>query len=61
MGVIALGILEPANIAVLFDMKKPVPDGATIHRLMNRFIYTAGVTGVMQIATLIIMTMVASR
>jgi hypothetical protein len=31
-----------------------------IERLMKRFIYTAGVTGVMQIATLVIMTKLAS-
>jgi len=61
MAMIALGILEPANIAVLYEMNKPVPNGARIERLMKRFIYTAGITGVMQIATLIIMTRVASR
>ncbi len=61
MAVIALGILEPANIAVLFEMNKPVPNGERIGRLMNRFIYTAGITGIMQIATLVIMTRVASR
>lgn len=61
MAVIALGILEPANIAVLFEMRKPRPDGEVIGRLMKRFIYTAGITGLMQIATLVIMTRVASR
>jgi hypothetical protein len=61
MAVIALGVLEPANIAVLFEMNKPVPNGERIGRLMKRFIYTAGVTGVMQIATLVIMTRVASQ
>lgn len=61
MAVIALGILEPANIAVLFEMNKPVPNGELIGRLMQRFIYTAGVTGLMQVATLVIMTRVASR
>jgi hypothetical protein len=61
MAVIALGILEPANIAVLFEMNKPVPDGELIARLMKRFIYTAGITGLMQIATLIIMTRVATQ
>ena len=61
MAVIALGILEPANIAVLFEMNKPSPNGERIGRLMKRFIYTAGVTGVMQLATLIIMTRVGSR
>jgi len=60
MAVIAIGVLEPANIAVLFEMRKPVPDGELIARLMRRFIYTAGITGVMQVATLVIMTRLAS-
>lgn len=61
MAVIALGVLEPANIAVLFEMKKPEPNGEVISRLMQRFVYTAGITGLMQIATLIIMTRVATQ
>jgi hypothetical protein len=56
MAVIALGLLEPANIAVLSELKKPQPNPAVIERLMKRFIYTAGATGLMQIATLVIMT-----
>ncbi len=60
MAVIAIGLLEPANIAVLFELRKPQPNGAVIEKLMKRFIYTAGITGVMQIATLIIMTRLAS-
>ena len=60
MAVIALGLLEPANLAVLFELRKPEPDGARIGRLMRVFIYTAGVTGVMQIATLVIMTKLGS-
>ncbi len=56
MAVIALGLLEPANIAVLVELKKPRPNPAVIERLMKRFIYTAAATGVMQIATLVIMT-----
>jgi hypothetical protein len=42
-------------------MRKPRPNGELIGRLMKRFIYTAGITGLMQIATLVIMTRVASR
>jgi hypothetical protein len=61
MATVALGILEPANIAVLFEMKKPHPNGEVIGRLMRRFIYTAGITGAMQIATLVIMTRVATQ
>ena len=61
MAVIALGVLEPANIAVLFEMRKARPDGEIIARLMRRFVLTAGITGVMQVATLIIMTRVATQ
>jgi len=60
MAVIALGILEPANLAVLFELKKPRPDPELIGRLMKRFIYTAGITGAMQVATLVIMTRIAT-
>lgn len=60
MSVIALGLLEPANVTVLFELKKPQPNGEVIARLMRRFILTAGVTGAMQVATLVIMTRVAT-
>jgi hypothetical protein len=60
MAVIALGLLEPANIAVLFELKKPRPNGEVIERLMKRFIYAAGVLGALQIATLVIMTKLAA-
>ncbi len=60
MAVVALGVLEPANIAVLFELNKPQPNGAIIARLMRRFIFTAGITGAMQVATLVIMTKLAS-
>jgi hypothetical protein len=60
MAVLALGLLEPANIAVLFELKKPRPNPKVIEHLMKRFIYCAGVLGVMQLATLVIMTKIAS-
>ena len=60
MAVIALGLLEPANIAVLFELKKKQPNPAVIEGLMKRFIYTAGILGALQIATLVIMTKIAS-
>ncbi|MGI8864225.1 MAG: hypothetical protein ACR2JH_07480 [Solirubrobacteraceae bacterium] len=56
MAVIALGLLEPANIAVLIELKKRRPNPEVIEKLMKRFMYSAGVLGVMQIATLVIMT-----
>jgi hypothetical protein len=60
MAVIAIGILEPANLTVLFELKKPQPDGELIARQMRRFIYTAGFTGALQVATLVIMTYLAA-
>ncbi len=60
MAVIALGVLEPANLAVLFELRKPKPNGMLIGKLMRRFAYTAGITGVMQLATLVIMTRLAT-
>ena len=60
MAVVALGILEPANLAVLFELKKPEPDGQVIARLMRRFFYSAGITGALQVATLLIMTRLAT-
>jgi len=61
MAVIALGLLEPANIAVLFELKKPRPNPERIGKLMKIFVYTAGITGILQIATIVIMTFLASR
>jgi hypothetical protein len=60
MAIIALSILEPANVAVLFELKKVRPNPAVIEHLMKRFIYTAGILGAMQVATLVIMTKVGS-
>lgn len=60
MAVIALGVLEPANLAVLFELKKPQPNGELIGKLMRRFVYTAGITGLMQVGTLVIMTRIAT-
>lgn len=60
MAVIALGLLEPANIAVLTELKKPQPNPEIIEHLMKRFIYASGVLGLMQVATLLIMTKIAS-
>jgi hypothetical protein len=60
MAVVALGLLEPANVAVLVELKKPRPRPEVIERLMKRFIYSAGITGLMQIATLVIMTKLGS-
>ncbi|TAM45156.1 MAG: hypothetical protein EPN61_06425 [Burkholderiaceae bacterium] len=60
MAVIALGLLEPANVAVLFELKKAKPNPAVVGKLMKRFIYSAGATGALQVATLVIMTKIAA-
>lgn len=60
MGVVALGLLEPANIAVLTELKRPRPRPSVIERLMRRFVFAAGITGAMQIGILVIMTRIAS-
>jgi hypothetical protein len=60
MAVIALGLLEPANIAVLIELKKPRPNFGVIEHLMKRFLYSAGVLGILQVATFVIMTKIAS-
>ncbi len=60
MMVIAIGILAPANLGILFELRKPKPSGELIGKLMRRFIYTAGITGLMQVATLVIMTRIAT-
>jgi hypothetical protein len=60
MAVTALGLLQPANIAVLFELRKAQPDPTVISTLMRRFVYAAALTGSMQVATLIIMTRLAS-
>jgi hypothetical protein len=60
MAILALGLLEPANIAVLVELKRPRPNPHVIETLMKRFIYCSGVIGVMQVATFVIMTKLAS-
>ena len=60
MAVVALGVLEPANLAVLFELRKPQPNGERIAHLMSRFVWAAAITGAMQVATLIIMTRLAT-
>lgn len=56
MAVVALGLLSPANVAVLMELKKPKPNPVVIQTLMKRFIFAAGFTGTMQLAILVIMT-----
>ena len=60
LAIVAIGVLEPANIAVLYELRKPNPNGERIGKLMKRFLYTAGITGVLQAGILVIMTRIAT-
>jgi hypothetical protein len=60
MAIVAYGVLEPANILVLLELRKPEPNVGLIGRTMKRFIWGAAVTGAGQIAILIIMTRIAT-
>ena len=60
LAIVAIGVLEPANIAVLSELRKPNPNGERIGKLMKRFLYTAGITGVLQAGILVIMTRIAT-
>jgi len=58
--VMAYAILEPANITVLLELRKPQPNGLLISRLMRRFIYIAGINGVMLVANFVVMARFAT-
>ena len=60
LAIVAIGVLEPANIAVLYELRKPNPNGERLGKLMKRFLYTAGITGVLQAGILVIMTRIAT-
>ena len=48
-------ILLPANLLVYFEMRKPVPDGARIGRLMRRYVYAVAFQGVLQVLIIVVM------
>lgn len=55
LAVLAYTFLEPANIVVLMELRKPEPNGLLIGRMMKRFLYTAGILGVLQLSMIVIM------
>jgi hypothetical protein len=55
LAIIAYVFLEPANIVVLTELRKPEPNGLLIGRMMQRFVYTAGILGVLQLSMIVIM------
>ena len=60
LAVLAYTFLEPANIVVLTELRKPEPNGLLIGRMMKRFIYTAGVLGILQLSIIVIMVRLAT-
>ena len=60
LSVIAYTFLEPANIVVLMELRKPQPNGLLIGRMMKRFLYTAGILGVLQLSIIVIMVRLAT-
>jgi len=56
MSLTAYAVLEPANITVILELRKPRPNGALVGSMMQRFARAAGVIGIFQIAILVIMT-----
>jgi Domain of unknown function (DUF4149) len=56
----AFAVLLPANIGVLLELRKPQPDGQAIARLMSRYTACTAVQGCMQVATLLVMTRIAT-
>jgi hypothetical protein len=60
LSIIAYAFLEPANIVVLMELRKPEPNGLLIGKMMKRFLYTAGILGVLQLSIIIIMVRLAT-
>src|SRR5579862_404664 len=56
----AFAVLLPANVGVLSELRKEQPDGQRIQKLMARYTACTAVQGCMQIATLIVMTRIAT-
>jgi hypothetical protein len=56
----AFAVLLPANIGVLMELRKPQPNGQLIGRLMSRYTVCTAIQGCMQIATLVVMTRIAT-
>ena len=60
LAILAYTFLEPANIVVLMELRKPEPNALLIGRMMKRFIYTAGILGILQLSIVAIMVRLAT-
>ena len=55
-----LGILLPTNLLVYFELRKPVPDGPRIGRLMRRYVRVVAFQGSLQVAIIVVMARFAT-
>jgi hypothetical protein len=60
MATVAFGVMLPSNLQVLFELRKPQPNVALIAKLTGRYATFAGVLGVMQIGTIVVMSRLAT-
>jgi len=60
LAILAYTFLEPANIVVLTELRKSEPNGLLIGRMMKRFLYTAGILGILQLSIIVIMVRLAT-
>ena len=60
MATVAFAIMLPSNLQVLFEMRKAHPNVVLIGKLTGRYATFAGVLGVMQIGTIIVMSRLAT-
>ena len=57
---VIVAVLLPANVGVLLELRSEQPDGQRIGRLMSRYTVCTAIQGCMQVATLIVMTRIAT-
>jgi hypothetical protein len=60
MATINFGLLLPANLQVLSELRKEVPNGELIARLMARYTKLAAIIGCLQLGTIVIMSRLAT-
>jgi hypothetical protein len=60
MATINFGLLLPANLQVLTELRKDAPNTELIARLMSRYATLAAVIGCLQVATIVVMSRLAT-
>ncbi|HWB21873.1 MAG TPA: hypothetical protein VG652_03185 [Gaiellaceae bacterium] len=60
MATINFALLLPANLQVLSELRKEIPNAELIGRLMGRYTTIAAVIGCLQVATIVVMSRLAT-